>query len=263
VPYIAPYAGHDELYAEFNPVLFMTRPSFSAELDTLLKHLQAMGLSSRVALARYDSTAGDALEKELVAKLRSLNQAPLGIAAMKLNSRDPAQAVAKLADARPAAIILGVSGGDAVAFIKQFNQAAKVRPVQYLARSLVAGHQLVADLGDESRGVVMSQLVPSPFNGKTRIAREYQAALKAALQETGIKLVPSYIGFEGYIAAKLSVEALRRTGTRPNRSALTAALESLHDWDCGDFTINFTPADHNGSKFVTVTVIGAGGHFVE
>ena len=151
---------------------------------------------------------------------------------------------------------------DAVAFIRQFNQVASAKPIQYLARSLVAGHQLVAELGEESRGIVMSQLVPSPFNGKTRIAREYQAALKAAAP-VGIKLVASHVGFEGCIAGKIATEALSRAGANPTRNTFTTALESLHDWDCGDFTIDFSPTGHAGSKFVTVTVIGAGGHFIE
>ena len=261
VPYIAPYTGISELYSEFNPMLFMTRASFAAELDALLKHVKAMGLQ-RVALIRYDSPQGIELEKELDSKMRAMHLTPVAIASMKLNSRDPAQAAAALAPARPAAVLLGVSGGDAVAFIRQFNQVATAKPIQYLARSLVAGHQLVAELGEESRGIVMSQLVPSPFNGKTRIAREYQAALKDAAP-VGIKLLASHVGFEGFIAGKIATEALRRAGSNPTRNAFTTALESLHDWDCGDFTIDFSPTGHAGSKFVTVTVIGAGGHFIE
>jgi branched-chain amino acid transport system substrate-binding protein len=261
VPYIAPYAGYDELYDRHNRVLFMTRASFAAEMDTLLRHVQAIGLQ-RVALVRYDSTPGKELLQEFETKLAVLGLKPVGIGTMKLNSRDPAAAVNQLVDTRPSGIVLGVSGADAVEFIKAFNARAKAKPVQYMARSLVGGHQLVAELGAESRGVVMTQLAPSPFNGKTRVAREYQKELKSAAQR-GQQIPVSYVGFEGYIAAKVMVEGLRRAGPNATRAGLIAAMESMRDWDGGDFFVAYSPANHNGVKFVTVTVIGPSGHFIE
>jgi branched-chain amino acid transport system substrate-binding protein len=261
VPFVAPYAGNDELYTEpANPVVFMTRASYATELDTLLRHIQAMGLK-RVALARYDSLGGAALQKDLEAKMKAINLEPIGVATMKLNSLHPEEAVAKLEKLRPQAIVLGVSGGDAVAFVRQFRHASNNLPVQFLARSLIGGHQLVADLGAEGRGIVISQAAPSPSNGKTRISREYQSALKTV--KFDVKARSSYIGLEGYIAAKVMVEGLRRAGTAVSRQTLTAALETMHDWDMGDFTMNYSANSHSGSKFVTVTVIGAGGHFIE
>lgn len=261
VPFVAPYAGNEELYTEpANPVLFMTRASYATELDTLLRHIQAMGLK-RVALARYDSVGGAALQKDLELKMKTINLEPIAVATMKLNSLHPEEAVAKLEKIRPQAIVLGVSGGDAVAFVRQFRQASNNLPVQFLARSLIGGQQLVADLGAEGRGIVITQAAPSPFNGKTRISREYQSALKTVKFDT--KSRSSYIGLEGYIAAKVMVEGLRRTGAKVNRQTLTAALETMHDWDLGDFTMNYSANSHSGSKFVTVTVIGAGGHFIE
>jgi ABC-type branched-subunit amino acid transport system substrate-binding protein len=261
VPYIAPYAGYEELYSEHNRVLFMTRASFSAEMDTLLRHVQAMGLQ-RVALVRYDSTPGKELLQEFETKLARMGLKPIGVGTMKLNSRDPVAAVDQLVDTRPSCIVLGVSGADAVEFIKSFNARAKAKPVQYLARSLVGGHQLVEQLGPESRGVVMTQLAPSPFNGKTRVAREYRAELQSTTQR-GQKIPPSYVGFEGYIAAKVMVEGLRRAGPNATRAGLIAAMESMRDWDAGDFFVAYSPTSHTGTKFVTVTVIGPSGHFIE
>ncbi|MFZ6653993.1 ABC transporter substrate-binding protein [Undibacterium sp. TJN19] len=261
VPYVAPYAGNDELYATVNPYLFMTRASFSAELDTLIKQFSVMGLK-RVALIRYDSSSGAALEKELAGKVQVLKLTPLVSTVISLQSSDFSKNISVLAQARPDAVVLGVSGKDAVQFIQQFNKAALVKPIQYFARSLIAGHQLVAELGEESRGLVLSQVVPSPFNGKTQIAREYQATLNTTTTPA-LKTTPSHISLEGFIAAKVMTEALKRTGNKLTRPALLAALESMHDWNVGDFPLSFSAGKHNGSGFVTVTVIGSGGHFIE
>ena len=261
IPFVAPYAGNDELYTQpANPVLFMTRASYATELATLLRHIQAMGLK-RVALMRYESVGGVALQKDLEEKMKVMGLEPIGVATMKLNSLKPEEGVAKLSKLQPAAIVLGVSGGDAVAFVKQFKDASNNLPVQFLARSLIGGHQLVTDLGRAGRGIVISQAAPSPSNGKTRISREYQAALKEVKGPS--KLTASYIGLEGFIAAKVMVEGLRRAGTNLNRKALVTALESMRDFDLGDFTVDYNANSHAGSKFVTVTVIGINGHFLE
>ena len=261
VPYVAPYTGYDELYSRpANRVLFMTRASFGAEMDTLMKHIQTMRLA-QVALVHYDSAPGMALLQEVKDKLAAIDRKLVVAATVKLNSADTAAAAEAIARSRPAAILLGISGSDAVAFVREYGRKSTM-PAQFLARSLVGGHQLVAELGEQSRGIVMTQLAPSPFNGKTRVSREYQAALKAA-KLTRKTVTPGYVSFEGYLAAKVMVEGLRRAGPNPSRLALQNALETMRDWDAGDFIINYNAIDHGGSGFVTTTVIGAGGHFIE
>ncbi|MFN3629933.1 MAG: ABC transporter substrate-binding protein, partial [Casimicrobiaceae bacterium] len=69
---------------------------------------------------------------------------------------------------------------------------------------------------------------------------------------------PSYTSLEGYVAAKVMVEALRRGGDA-SREALIKALESMREVDLGDFVISFSPDNHNGSKYVEMTVLGRDG----
>ena len=263
VPYVGPYAGNDELYAHpVNPFLFMTRASYSSELDALLRHVNTMRLN-RIALVRYDSVGGIALQHDLELKMKAFALLPVGISVIKLNASVDSAVAASLARMQPSAIVLGVSGKDAVAFVRAFDRANKKAPVQFLARSLIGGNELVAELSDEARGIVISQAAPSPFNGKTRISREYETALKTQLLKTNNQLSASYIGLEGFIAAKVMVEGLRRTGSQLSRPNLARALASIHKWDAGDFVINYSDKDHSGSKFFTVTVVGANGHFIE
>jgi hypothetical protein len=55
---------------------------------------------------------------------------------------------------------------------------------------------------------------------------------------------------------------LRRSGRNLTREGLTAALESLRDWDMGGFTISYSPTNHEGSRFTDLTIIARGGKFV-
>jgi hypothetical protein len=40
------------------------------------------------------------------------------------------------------------------------------------------------------------------------------------------------------------------------------ALESIQDYDLGDYFINFSPKSHNGSRFVDLTIVNKEGQFL-
>ena len=89
------------------------------------------------------------------------------------------------------------------------------------------------------------------------VAREYRELLKkAGMQET-----VSFIGLEVFINAKVLVEGLRRAGKDPTRPRFIQALESLRQFDVGGFEVNFGKGVRQGSRFVDLTIIGAGGKF--
>jgi len=61
--------------------------------------------------------------------------------------------------------------------------------------------------------------------------------------------------------ARVMVEALKRVGKDVTRAKLTNALENM-DVDFGGYRISYSADNHNGSRFVELTVTGRGGHFV-
>jgi len=67
---------------------------------------------------------------------------------------------------------------------------------------------------------------------------------------------------ESFIAAKILVEAIRRSGGNPTREKVIAQLEKMNSYDAGGFKVSFSPENRVGSKFVEVTVIGAGGRLM-
>ena len=124
--------------------------------------------------------------------------------------------------------------------------------------SFVGSKALAAELGPEGRGVAISQVVPFPWNTGSPVVKEYQKALAA---ETG-KENYSFTSLEGFIAAKVLVEGIRRAGRDLTREKLVTALETLNDYDVGGFTVTYSGNDHSGSRFVELTAIGRDGVFV-
>jgi ABC-type branched-subunit amino acid transport system substrate-binding protein len=93
--------------------------------------------------------------------------------------------------------------------------------------------------------------MPFPFSTTTPISREYLDAVRKA----GGDAKPNYSSMEGYLAAKVLAEGLRRAGRNPTRETLITGLESVQKTDFGGFLVNFGPKDHVASRFVDLSML--------
>jgi branched-chain amino acid transport system substrate-binding protein len=71
-----------------------------------------------------------------------------------------------------------------------------------------------------------------------------------------------FSSMEGFLAAKVLTEGLRRAGKGLSRESLMTVLESLKDFNMGGFAVTYGPKDHEGSSYTDLTIIGRGGKFV-
>jgi branched-chain amino acid transport system substrate-binding protein len=73
-------------------------------------------------------------------------------------------------------------------------------------------------------------------------------------------IMPADVGYaslEGYIGARVFVQALQATGPQPTRAELADALQYLSS-DLGGFKVVFAPDNHQGSSAVFLTRVQAG-----
>jgi branched-chain amino acid transport system substrate-binding protein len=115
---------------------------------------------------------------------------------------------------------------------------------------------------DYTRALVNSQVVPShddvtlpgvvEYRG---LMERYNPALPAALRDEAYTPQRySFISLEGYVNARVVVEALRRSGPNPSRAAFRYALESLKGFDLGiGAALTFGPERHQGLDGVYFT----------
>jgi ABC-type branched-subunit amino acid transport system substrate-binding protein len=256
VPSVGPYSGHPDLYRNDQPLLFVTRASFAEELAKILNYVTDVGLR-RVALVYYDNKVGEEFARDVRTGLAARGRSLAISAGMPIGGK-PDAASAAVAGKNADAVILGVSGGDAVAFVRAQGQLAK-RPI-YLARSLVGSKQLHDELGPLGAGIVVSQLVPSPFRSSANLVRDY----RRLLQQRDSTAQPSFVEFEGFINARLVLSALRRTnGATPQRDTLTKALRNLGRVDLGGYAMEFSENNRVGSHFVELTMLRKDGSFAQ
>jgi ABC-type branched-subunit amino acid transport system substrate-binding protein len=106
-------------------------------------------------------------------------------------------------------------------------------------------------------GIIVTQVVPA-VNGYSRAVLDYKAALAKYFPGEAA----DYVSFEGYIDAKILIEATKRAGVQLDTERLIDALESIHNVDMGLGTIlNFGPSEHQASHMVWGTQLDKSGRF--
>ena len=121
--------------------------------------------------------------------------------------------------------------------------------------SFVGSHELAKCLPDCKATVFVTQVFPSASDTSYPAVREYRQLMKTFFPETE----PSQVSLEGFLNAKLLVEALKRSGNAPDRERLVSILEEMHEVDIGiGENVNFSPNDHQGLDRVYITRIEDG-----
>jgi len=117
--------------------------------------------------------------------------------------------------------------------------------------------ELARSLGALAQGMVFSQVVPSPWERKHAITREYQEAARRARPDADF----SYGGLEDFLTAKALVPALRAAGNSLTRSSFVAGLTGLQA-DLGGLRLRYRSGDHEGSRYVDLAIFSRDGRFI-
>lgn len=254
IPSIAPFTGSEAVRKPFNRQLFHVRASYADETEKIIEHLGVRGIE-RIAIVYQNNGFGKdglaAAEKALAKR----DLKPHAVAAIENDASDAAKAAAMLAESGPKAVLMITAGKPSAEFIKAYN---KIAPgMQFFALSVMGTQASVTALGREGIGVVVSQVAPFPFSATSNIVREYQQIMT----KMGVKNW-SFASMEGFLNAKVTVEALKRTGRDLTRERFMSALESMNKLDFDGYMVNFSKTNHQGSHYVELTVISRDGRFL-
>ena len=249
VPFFGAFTGAELLRTPFNRYVFNVRASYFDETELIVKQLVAEGLT-RISVFHQNDAYGQAGLAGVERALAARKMAVFSKATVERNSNNVTAAVEAMLASKPEAIVMVSTYGSCAEFIKQTK--ARGLLARYANVSFVGTKALAKALGSSASGVMISQVVPSPASEKYPWVMEYQRMVKAK----GAEL--SYTSLEGFIAARIIVEALKRGGDA-SREALIRAIESMRDANLGGFPVSFGPDDHNASKFVELTVLDRNG----
>ena len=254
IPLIGPFTGAQALREPLNRNLFHVRASYFDETERIVQHLSTLGIK-KIAVFYQNDSYGKAGLEGVTRALTKRNLKPAAAVTVERNSVDVTAAWAELLKAAPEAVVQISAYKSCAALIKLAR--SKGYGGQFFNVSFVGSTALSAELGDAGAGVTISQVVPFPYTPSSEIVREYQQRMT----EAGNKDF-DFSSMEGFLAAKVFAEGVRRAGKALTRASLVSGLESMRDVNMGGFMVNYSPKDHEASHYTDLTIIGRGGRFV-
>ncbi|NPA94755.1 MAG: ABC transporter substrate-binding protein [Thermodesulfobacteria bacterium] len=254
IPYFFPFTGAEFLRNPVKPLVFNLRASYYMETEEMVHYLaDKLGLN-RIAILYQDDSygrAGLAGFKKAMAK-RGLEI--LGEATYPRNTVAVGRAVITMRRLKPQAIVMIGAYKPCAAFIKKAKKFG-LADAKFINISFVGSKALLKELGEDGEGVLITQVVPFPWDDSIPGVKEYQQDMKAAYPD----FRPGFVSLEGYLAAKTLTHILQESGANPTRNSVVQAANHLKDFDLGiGEKISFSPSDHQGFQRVYLTVIKDG-----
>lgn len=257
VPFFAPYSGASALREPFARNVFHVRASYNDETAAIVQQIRTTGLK-RIAVIYNDDAYGkaglDGVQRAL--KLPANKGVSLvAQASVVRNTTDVKSAITTVLEQKPDVVVVVSAYQTVAALVKGAQEQGYAG--QFYNVSFVGTKALANALGKAGGGVIISQVMPYPYSGASPVVRDYQKLLKS----DGITDF-DYGSIEGYVAARVFVEGLKRAGRDLTREKFVGALETMGNYDVGGFNVNFSPSNHVGSKFVEMTIINSNGQVI-
>jgi ABC-type branched-subunit amino acid transport system substrate-binding protein len=247
--------------------VFNYRASYAEETDAAVNYLvSTRGITpEEIAVFAQDDSFGDAGYSGVTAAIQKLRGNRGGEVTLRLsykrNTENVAKAVADLkARPRPVkAIVIVATYGAAARFIQKSRE--QFANLIYTNVSFVGSTALRDRLKQlnvkDTKDIIVTQVVP-PVEGYSSLVMKYKVELAKHFPNES----QDYVSLEGYITARLLIEAINRAGQDLDAEKLVETLENMHDVDLGlGFRMNFSKDEHQGSHKVWATRLTESGNF--
>lgn len=253
VPLICTYTGSPAVRAKHRPYHFTGTASYKDEVVQMIRNLVTTK-RTELGLVYHNSPFGKLMLPvvEEVAKEYGANlviKQPVDI-----SGKDSDTQVAAMAAAKLQAVLIISFGPSAVNSVRAVRNYIGV-PTYVI--SVGTTGNAVDLLGDDSRGMAVTQILPYPWRQTTPFVREFHASMQKH------NVLADYNSMLGYLNIRVLLEGLKRCKPKNvTPAAIVKAMESLGKYDMGGYPLHFSPTQHHGSSFVEITIVGPNKKFM-
>jgi branched-chain amino acid transport system substrate-binding protein len=245
--------------------VFNYRASYAEETDAAVRYFVKMRRipPRQIAVFAQQDAGGDAGFAGVAKSFRSLGASDSGILRLNYqrNTVDVEDAVNQLkAQKVPIKAVVMISAYRAAA--KFIEKTRDLFPGMLYSNISFVGSTVLADelmlLGPRyAAGAIVTQVVPA-VSGYSSIVLEYKNALAKYFPGEAA----DYVSLEGYVAANVLIEALKRTGPQLDTEKLIDVLENMRDLDLGlGVSLGFGRAEHQASHKIWGTALDETGKY--
>jgi branched-chain amino acid transport system substrate-binding protein len=255
VPFVGAFTGAGFLRDAKLENVINVRASYDAETEAWVHHLTEDLKIKKIAIFYQDDAFGRAGLSGLKKAMEKRNLPIVAEGTYERNTLAVKTALLNIKRADPEAVVMVGAYKPCAEFIK-LSHKINFDPV-FVNISFVGASALANELGEDGKGVIVTQVVPFPWDSSIKVIADYHAALKAS----EAKAEPEFVSLEGYLVGRLAVAALEKVGPNPTREGFLKAIKDTGKFDFGGLTMTFGPNDNEGLDQVFMTVIQADGKF--
>jgi ABC-type branched-subunit amino acid transport system substrate-binding protein len=254
-PFIGPFTGAGFLRDASHGNIFNVRATYFAETEAWIDYLVDQQGMQSIALLYQDDGFGRVGLNGVNAALEKRGMTLAAEGTYTRNTVAVKKALLAIRKAKPDAVVMVGAYKPVAEFIKL---AKKMKlDSTFVNISFVGSEALSNELGDAGEGVIISQVVPFPWDTSIPVVAQYTEALKAV--DAAAK--PGFVSLEGYIVGRLAITALEAAGKDLTRENYLAAMAGLTNVDLGGVSMVFGQGDNQGMDDVFLTRITSDGGF--
>ncbi|MFW2543071.1 ABC transporter substrate-binding protein [Primorskyibacter sp. 2E107] len=255
MPFIGPFTGAGFLRDSALNNVLNVRASYFAETEAWIDYLVDQQGMTSIAILYQDDGFGRVGLAGVTAALEKRGMTLSAEGTYTRNTVAVKTALLEIRKAKPDAVVMVGAYKPVAEFIK-LSRKLKFDPT-FVNISFVGSKALAGELGEAGEGVIVSQVVPFPWDASVPVVAQYQAALAAV----DASAEPGFVSLEGYLTGRLAIKAMQEAGQDLTRESYLEAMANLQTVDFGGVTMQFGPGDNQGMDTVFLTRITKDGTF--
>ncbi|MEM7044801.1 MAG: ABC transporter substrate-binding protein [Pseudomonadota bacterium] len=255
VPFIGPFTGAGFLRDASLGNIVNYRATYAQETEAWIKHLTEDLGHERIAILYQDDSFGRVGLAGVQKALEKRGMSLVAEGTYKRNTTAVKSAVLKIRKANADSVVMVGAYKPIAAFVKLAKKTGI--DATFVNISFVGSKALAEELGKDGAGVVVTQVVPFPWDRSIPVVANYQDALRA--MDPGAE--PGFVSLEGYLVGRLTIDVLEKMGGSVTRQDFMKTVEALGRFSLGGVDLAFGPGDNQGSDEVFLTVIQSDGSF--
>lgn len=255
IPLIGPFTGAGFLRNTDFENLYNIRGSYDAETEAWIAHLVDERGMRNIAILYQNDSFGQAGLSGVNKALQKRGMRLVAEGTYTRNTTDVKDAMVSIREVNPDAVVMVGAYKPIGEFIK-LSRSFDFTP-EFVTISFVGSQALADELWPEGAGVIISQVVPFPWDDSIQIIKDYQAALTSTDPAAGY----GFVSLEGYIVGRLAIAALQDAGPDLTRDGFLSAIEAMSAIDLGGITLTYSATDNQGFDNIFMTRLLPDGFF--
>ena len=250
IPFFGPFTGAEFLRSPFNKYVINVRASYFQEMEELANYLIDRKKLNRIACFYQNDSYGFAGLRGIEIALAKRGMALVSKGSYERNTVAVMGALRDIYQEEPEAVVLVGAYSACAEFIKLSRNKIST-DVLFGNISFVGTESLRAALGGYGEGVVVSQVVPSPYDTNIPLIAEFKRTMAKYQHDAPI----SFTSLEGFIVGKLFGKIALAVKGELTREKFIATMEEVGWFDLGGLELRFGPDDHQGMDIIYLTQI--------